>query len=115
MKTMSSSTARKELFLDDQEIEALDGLRRDFHKPTPYADHSVLRPQFAWEGGNISPSTVIYDPLAGRFRMWYQVYYRCQGSAATSEQQEVPWPIAVSGMASVTLSLRTVSTLSDPS
>lgn len=70
------SAERTELFLDDQEIEAVDGLTRAFHRPEPCGAGPIMVPERPWESGGICPVSVLHDPLTGKFRMWYQTYYR---------------------------------------
>ena len=41
---------RKELFLDDREIEAMEGLSWGFHSPEPYGGNPVVAPEFPWDG-----------------------------------------------------------------
>ena len=86
---MSSASIKKELFFDDQEIEAIDNLTRGFHKPTPYSNGPVMSPEYAWEGNGTSASTVIYDSIVKKFRMWYQTYYKCRTAVVADDKQEV--------------------------
>ena len=81
---------KKELFLDDAVIEAIKGLSRSFHTPKAYRDGPIIKPELPWEGDNISPSTVIYDPLIKKFRMWYQVYHVLGQTAEVFDDVEIP-------------------------
>jgi hypothetical protein len=81
---------RKELFLDDREIEAVDGLVRTFHQPRLYGDGPIITPEFPWEGPAISPATAIFDPLIGKFRLWYQTYYTSTEPVPQGGETEIP-------------------------
>ena len=82
-------TPRKELFLDDTEIEATEGLTWQFHQPKPYDGNPIIAPEFPWEG-SISPAAVLYDPQINKFRMWYQVYHQSQGALSSGALLETP-------------------------
>ena len=79
---------RKELFLDDQEIEALESLTWGFHEPQACEDNPILVPELPWEATNISPASVVYDRQTGKFQMWYQVYYASKGTASSGAHLE---------------------------
>ena len=81
---------RKELFLDDREIEATEGLCWNFHSPEPYEGNPVVAAEFPWEGSSISPATVFYDPLVQKFRMWYQVYYASGTTEDILDETDIP-------------------------
>ncbi len=80
---------RKELFLDDRQIEAMAGLSRTFHHPVAHPGNPVVTAEHPWEGCNISPSTAVYDPTIDRFRVWYQVYYTHAHALATHAIDDV--------------------------
>jgi len=84
---MRDPGTRKELFLDDQEIEAVDSLARSFHTPTPAVEGPILSSQWPWEGDSLSTQTVIFDPRVDRFRMWYQTYCESEITLAAAEEE----------------------------
>ena len=62
---------QKELFLDDFQIEAAEHLTRKLHQPTLATENPILQPDKPWEGWITAPTSVIYDTLQEKFRMWY--------------------------------------------
>ncbi len=91
MTDILPASGRTELFLDDQEIEAVDGLTRTFHTPEPVGGGPIVEAELPWESGGICPMSVIFDPQLGKFRMWYQTYYRSDsGGAGEGTSHDVP-------------------------
>lgn len=73
-----SELEKKELFFDDQEIEAVENLKRVMNKPRLVSEKPVIVPEYPWEGISVAPGAVIYDTLQNKFRMWYETYYKSQ-------------------------------------
>ena len=67
---------KKELFFDDQEIEAIENLTRTLNKPKMVSSDPILVPEHPWEGDEIYGGTALYDSLQDKFRMWYCGYYK---------------------------------------
>ena len=61
----------RHLFVDDSEIERTEGLRRVVHQPEKHPDNPIIRPEAPWEGVASVYGTAMYDPLLGRFRLYY--------------------------------------------
>jgi len=87
---MGREAGKKELFLDDREIEGVENLCRSFHRPVPYGEGPIIKPEFPWEGRSISPGTVIFDPLVNKFRMWYQTYYQAPEAVQVGGETAIP-------------------------
>ncbi len=69
----------RQLFVDDFLIEKTN-LARTFHRPTPYADNPIVRPDKPWEqlGGRMAmvfSDGVWYDAADKQFKMWYMGGY----------------------------------------
>ena len=61
---------RRQLFLDDQVIARLEGLKRTLHHPTKYRGNPVLAPEHPWEDDQVFLyGSVLYED--GGFKMWY--------------------------------------------
>ena len=66
------ATARRRLFIDDEEIENYEGLKRTVHQPVHHPANPVLKPERPWEGQVISHyGTLLYDEDEQLFRLWY--------------------------------------------
>lgn len=60
------------LFIDDEHVTRMTGLKRTVHQPAPHADNPVLAPEAPWELGLLSHiGQVIFDEAHGEFRYWY--------------------------------------------
>ena len=64
------------LFLDNEEIESMDGLRRNVNPPMLYSGNPVLKPEMPWEDALSHYGTVLYDEELEQFRFWY---FSCVG------------------------------------
>ena len=64
---------RRQLFLDETTIERREGVTRTLHQPEKYAGNPVIRAdQTPWQVFRAQLyGTVLYDPQAKLFRMWY--------------------------------------------
>ncbi|MBM3801126.1 MAG: hypothetical protein FJW26_02315 [Acidimicrobiia bacterium] len=63
---------QKYLFIDDQDIEAIDNLARRLHQPQKFANNVVIRPEYRWENAGIQiRTTPIWLADEGIFKMIY--------------------------------------------
>ena len=61
---------RRQLFLDEEVIDHLNGLKRTLHQPTKYEDNPVIVSEHPWEDAHIFLyGSVLYED--GEFKMWY--------------------------------------------
>lgn len=64
----------RQMFFDDTDIASRTGLERVWHQPVRN-DAPVLTRERSWEGsGPYVYGTVMRDPKAGQFKMWYNCY-----------------------------------------
>ena len=61
----------RQLFLDDVDLERVEGLRRTVNPPRRHPENPLLKPDTAWERGCQVYGTAYYDEAAGRFKLWY--------------------------------------------
>ena len=61
----------RQLFIDDDLIESMDGVARTLHQPVKHAANPLVVQDRAWEEGGPGYTTVLYDPHEKVFRMWY--------------------------------------------
>jgi hypothetical protein len=63
----------RQLFVDDEYIERLDGVRRVLHQPEKFAGNPILRyDQTPWQGFRCQLyGTALRDPADGRIKLWY--------------------------------------------
>ena len=61
----------RQLFIDDDRIESMDGVTRALHQPVKYAGNPLVVQDRAWEEGGPGYTTVLYDPHEKVFSMWY--------------------------------------------
>ena len=59
----------RELFLDDDQVESMQGLRRTLHQPRKHAGNPVVRPHAPWLKNAFLFGSVVREP--DRWRMWY--------------------------------------------
>jgi len=71
--------AVRELFLDDEGIERLEGLRRTVNPPERHSGNPVVRPDLPWEDRCQVYGTALYDEEAGLFKLWYLTTPRDRG------------------------------------
>ena len=65
----------RQLFIDDDLIASIDGLERIVNQPARHQANPVLTWEKPWEGNyTIAWGSVLYEPEAQQFKMWYQVY-----------------------------------------
>ena len=63
--------SRKQLFVDSYLIESLTRAKQVMN-PAEKAEHNpVLRPERPWEGNDVRPNRVVFDPEDQIFKMWY--------------------------------------------
>ncbi|MGH7577979.1 MAG: hypothetical protein ACREM1_23015 [Longimicrobiales bacterium] len=69
--SLPSRAAR--LFIDDAEIEAMQGLQRVFHHPRRHAGNPLLTGTEPWEKWTVEVNgrSVLYDEESREFKMWY--------------------------------------------
>lgn len=86
----------RQLFVDDFLIENTD-LERSFHRPQPYAQNPILRPETPLEmnGGRRPCATVFqdgvwFDPQDRRFKMWYHAGW-FDGTAYATSHDGLHW------------------------
>lgn len=65
-----------QLLVNDTVIEDRWKLTRVLHPPVKFAANPVLLRDKPWEGDSISVGSVIKDPEAGKYRMWYVCFSR---------------------------------------
>jgi hypothetical protein len=75
-------SAQRHLFFDDRQIESRQGLKRTVHQATRHDAQPILAAEPAWEGAMV-PSTVLFDPSAARYKMWYLTHARVPGVEST--------------------------------
>jgi hypothetical protein len=61
---------QRQLFLDDELIDILQGLRRTLHQPVKYAGSPVLVPEHPWEDSSLFLYGSVIREADG-FKMWY--------------------------------------------
>jgi hypothetical protein len=66
----------RQLFIDDDVIASMQGIRRTFHPVTKFAGNPILIPEKPWEtqARSILPLTVLRDPNSGSLRVWYSAW-----------------------------------------
>ncbi len=71
-KPFAVQPGTRQLFLDDEGIDRLEGLRRVVNQPRRHAKGPVLEGQHPWEKASTSVyGTMLYDDRAKLFRLWY--------------------------------------------
>jgi len=64
--------SNKYLFIDDQDIEAIDNLARRMHQPQKFANNVVIRAEYRWENAGIQiRTTPVWLPDEEIFKMIY--------------------------------------------
>jgi hypothetical protein len=62
----------RQLFIDDEGIEKMQGLRRVVNQPTRHPNNPVVQGEYPWEKGGVSVyGTAMYDEKMKCFRLWY--------------------------------------------
>src|SRR6185503_4382435 len=75
--------SRKYLFIDNQDIDAIDNLARRLHQPQKFPNNVVIRPENRWENIGIQiRTTPIWLPDEGLFKMIYLTSAEGPGSTA---------------------------------
>ena len=76
----------RQLFLDDRIIDTMDGVVRQFHRPTRWEGNPVIQADQPWERGGggvyLFGGTVMYDEEDGLFKMWYRTSLPMAASAS---------------------------------
>ena len=63
--------SRKHLFIDDDIIQDMNGLRRGLNQPRKHPGNPILKPDEPWEW--FHGTSVFYDEEEGIYKMWYGV------------------------------------------
>jgi len=72
MKPFVVEKGVRQLFLDDEGVEGLEGLRRVVNQPTRHPENPVVQGEYPWEKASTSVyGTALFDEAMGRFRLWY--------------------------------------------
>lgn len=78
----------RQLFLDDHIVDTMDGVVRQFHRPTRWEGNPVIQADQPWERGGggvyLFGGTVMYDGEDGLFKMWYRTSMPMVASATRS-------------------------------
>ncbi len=82
---------QKQLFLDDYIVEETSDVRRMLNQPAKYTGNPVMIPLYPWEGKLSVYGTVLRDPDAGGFRMWYLGYGRMGIPDMGVDNSASPW------------------------
>ncbi len=82
--TSSPSSEDRVLFIDDAQIQSMDGLQRRIHPGDKYEGNPVLRGDRPWECGQPMLGTVLKEE--GLYRMWYG-----SGIGGRGETKAVNW------------------------
>lgn len=69
----------RQLFLDDELLERIDGLRRVVHAPDRHPANPVITADEPWEENCSVYGTALYDESLGKFRLWYLTMPRDRG------------------------------------
>ena len=76
----------RQLFLDDHIVDTMDGVARQFHRPTRWEGNPVIHADQPWERGGggvyLFGGTVMYDEEDGLFKMWYRTSLPMEASAS---------------------------------
>ena len=76
----------RQLFLDDHIVDTMDGVARQFHRPTRWEGNPVIQADQLWERGGggvyLFGGTVMYDEEDGLFKMWYRTSLPMAASAS---------------------------------
>lgn len=76
----------RQLFLDDHIVDTMDGVVRQFHRPTRWEGNPVIQADQPWERGGggvyLFGGTVMYDEEDGLFKMWYRTSLPMAASAS---------------------------------
>jgi len=67
--TIMQSTADRVLFIDDAQVQSMEGVQRRIHPGKRFAGNPVLRSGREWETGQLMLGTVLKED--GVYRMWY--------------------------------------------
>lgn len=81
------------LFIDDQLIESMTGLKRTLHHPTDIASNPVMAPDKPWEHRRIPYGSVLYFPEEKKFKCWYlamNIYDSRPGARGYRKEFHVP-------------------------
>ena len=66
------ANARKQLFLDDHDVEEIDNLARKLHQPEKFERNAVLRPEYRWENQMLRVGgSVTWDAEQQLFKLIY--------------------------------------------
>jgi hypothetical protein len=72
VKSFAVEDGVRQLFLDDDGIEGIEGLKRVVNQPTRHPQNPVIQGEHPWEKASASVyGTAMYDEEAGLFRLWY--------------------------------------------
>ena len=82
----------KQLFIDDDAIERLDGVEKVLHQPARHRGNPLITADRPWEG-QISGGSVLFDEEVGFYRMWYGAW------SADHEKQVLCYATSPDGIA----------------
>jgi len=85
-------TSTRYLFLDDQEIERVEGMRRVVNQPRKHEGNPVVPADRPWESSASVYGTTFYDDAAGLFRMYYLVGCPTPGEWTDEKGERHPYP-----------------------
>lgn len=84
-------SSTRQLFLDDHIIDTMDGVVRQFHRPTRWEGNPVIQADQSWERGGggvyLFGGTVMYDGEDGLFKMWYRTSMPMAASASRAPRE----------------------------
>jgi hypothetical protein len=83
----------RQLFVDDQAIERVDGLTRTIHQPQDIVGNPVIKPEHGWEHRRIPFGSVLWFPHEKKFKCWYltmNIYDSRPGFRGYRKEHHIP-------------------------
>ncbi|MBI84826.1 MAG: hypothetical protein CMJ81_16660, partial [Planctomycetaceae bacterium] len=79
-------SSARQLFIDDELVESVEGVTRTLHQPTKHPQNPLLaradEQADRWDAGMPTCfSSVLYDPRNRLFKMWYSLHQQGEGDA----------------------------------
>ncbi|MFN0197508.1 MAG: hypothetical protein ACKVT0_12255, partial [Planctomycetaceae bacterium] len=71
-----------QLFIDDDLIGDMQGLRKQLNQPVKYENNPVLKRDKPWENSGPGYATIIYDAEEKLFKVWYENWNQEEESTA---------------------------------
>jgi len=87
----SNTEHGKRLFVDNDLIADMSGLRKVFHSPTKHSGNPVLGEDHRWEHGTIYPHSMLYDDRQQGFHAWYRAVDEPNGTSEVQEHACYAW------------------------